>query len=73
MKGLEEKGFKLFDVQESFGRSMEDIREKVVKVRNHQIFHSKLTNSISGKNATFMVPGVDKHKCATVPVILILS
>jgi len=30
MKGLEEKGFKLFDVQESFGRSMEDIREKVV-------------------------------------------
>jgi hypothetical protein len=33
MKGLEEKGFKLFDVQESFGRSMEDIRAKVVTVR----------------------------------------
>ena len=25
-------GFKLFDVKESFGRSMEDIRGKVVKV-----------------------------------------
>lgn len=29
MKALEDKGFKLFDVKESFGRDMEDIRQKI--------------------------------------------
>lgn len=38
MKALEEKGFKLFDVKESFGRSMEDIRGKVVKEKTQLLW-----------------------------------
>lgn len=62
MKGLEEKGFKLFDVQESFGRSMEDIRSKVVTVSVLALRAYHLCLIFIGKNSAAMVLRLGKHK-----------
>ena len=61
MKGLEEKGFKLFDVQESFGRSMEDIRAKVVTVSKFSFFLST-KQRFQGENTAALVLGLGKYK-----------